>query len=288
MKYVNTDYADLALELINDKSVNINFADFFGMTPLFLAIQQNEYDLVIAIIETGRLDYEYVRIEKDALIHACSVFGINENIPLRLLETGRFNLNRTTKNGTNALIFSCMTNQSKVALEIIKTGKVDLSHKNDYGYTALAYACHNDMKEVALEIIKTRQNIESDKTAFYFACEYNLHEIAMALLDLDDEIVNYAHKNITSLMHACTNSNIELALRILATGRSRPFEIFTHFDGTQETAFDHVCNNNLIDVAIEMARMNIITFQDIQTRKPEWITSDMILSIENEVTDICI
>ena len=124
------------------------------------------------------------------LITALKLKESNE-IPLEMFKCviPTTDLSATDENERNALMLACEKKLDELALELIKHGdKFDLGHIDRFRQTALLISLYEGLHDVALELIKTKKSKpdqidHNDTNALVLACEQNMEEVALALID---------------------------------------------------------------------------------------------------------
>lgn len=140
----------------------------------------------------------------------------------------------------NELFSSIRNEDTSEALKIINENRTNgelLGSINFEDKTPLLKAIQNNMPEVALALIQTglskpgyEDEEYNDNSILYYAIQQTknnkeMEQVVFALLNLDTGEVDPGHiefNDTTPLMLACSNKLSEIALRLIATGKSNP------------------------------------------------------------------
>lgn len=201
----------------------------------------DEENYVIGLINDGMHNLRQVEEESGANLLYFACLLNNSRIAMALLDKWQedhtlFDPGQAPYdiyNGNTPLMQACFFGMHEVALRILATGRANPSHVNDDGRTALMLALwaiirDNDvmdnMEHVAVEIIDTRNSnpgqVSNDgNTALMFACEAEVPEIALVMLELEPERSNpnYASQNGRySVLSMARAHNLTSVLQALA------------------------------------------------------------------------
>lgn len=188
------------------------------------------------------------------------------------------------------LIMACKKRLSTVAVRLIATGRSKPDHINRRNYSAIIYAAKYGLASVVDALILTNADLghPSGDGSYYVRCtaleeaiQHNHINIAYKLLATGRSKPEYAHSRWTALILACIHKLPELALALIATGKSNPTYKFDN------TAFSVACRNQLYDVMAALIIIGAGTFEEISKIVNFMHTCNSNLSpdLENEIKD---
>lgn len=193
-----------ALKLIQ-YGANPAYRNRNGVTPLVLAAQKGDLDVIIALLEHGANPCES-NGHSSALIEACH-FG-NYDIVKILLEKGAF-INQKTLSGTTALMRASQEGHTNI-VKLLISYNADIECKNQEGMNALILASrrgHSDVVQSLLRIgCRVNESTSKQSTALMLACKHGHSDIALALMTHGAELsmkdihgrsaVSFAERNV--------------------------------------------------------------------------------------------
>jgi ankyrin repeat protein len=165
--------------------------------------------------------------------------------------------------GLTPLMYSCIsTDFNQVALSILDIGKekgsksINLSHKNVNNDTAFIWACEKKLSDIAIKILEfsiednLADIIKNEQTTLIIACNNSLDKVALRLLELNIDTSKIDNLGYTALIYACMNGLANVALILL--DKSADDISLEQITKTGYTALMAACENSLEDVVIKM------------------------------------
>ncbi|XP_065336263.1 ankyrin-3-like [Cloeon dipterum] len=170
----NPDVGEGSVGSALKENVRVNICDNLGRTPMHLAAQSENFDLVKLLLENGA-DLTLTDMERKNAIH----YAINNEGILRFInEKNGSLLKQSLKDGSTSLhlaLESYNVEDDGIIRWILEQGDIDLNAKNDFGDTPLLLACKKMFWRVA-ELLLT-SNVEVNvsnkkgKTAMHYAAK---------------------------------------------------------------------------------------------------------------------
>lgn len=148
--------------LINDTRVDLNMADFRGMTPLiqnfFLAHANN----VKQLLDSGRVDVNWAdNCGNTAIMRACDrsipYTCESDKIVRLLLGVAGLNLDLVNAKGETALMVAVKNNYVNAVGEILLTGNCMVDMKDANGLTMMEYAIQADSTQIIQLLLDTNK-----------------------------------------------------------------------------------------------------------------------------------
>ena len=229
----------IALDIINSRHTKVNIKDHEGRTPLHLAIQYSQTDMILALINKGadvnapdnkgRTPLHYNRsnraislalIENGALVNATDNEGMTplhyaaatrdadeDNQTLVLIEAGA-NVNATNNEGITPLHYAAIAREVDTIVSLIYKG-ADTTITNKDNKTALMIAIESDTisedeeEQRTLEKILTRVALEYPLHAASIGFKANvIHALIERGYDMNSKIPSIIQTDIMlSLIH---------------------------------------------------------------------------------------
>lgn len=185
-----------------------------GVTPLILAAQKGDLDVIIALLEHGANPCES-NGHSSALIEA-SHFG-NYDIVKILLEKGAF-INQKTLTGTTALMRASQEGHANIVKMLISYN-ADIECKTQDGMNALILAArrgHLDVVQILLRIgCRVNESTSKQSTALMLACKHGHSDIAIALMTHGAELSIKDNHGRSAVSFAERNVNMSTMVPIL-------------------------------------------------------------------------
>ncbi|CAC5401594.1 unnamed protein product [Mytilus coruscus] len=208
------NYIDV-VKLLLDKKADINNDNYHGISPLYIACQNNYIDVVKLLLDR-KADINKCRDSGASPLYiACH----NNHIEVvKILLDRKADINKCRDSGTSPLNIACQNNHIEV-VEILLDRKADINKCRHSGVSPLYIACHNNHIEV-VEILLDRKAdinkcVDSGVSPLYIACHNNYIEVVKILLDRKADINKCEDSGVSPLNIACQNNHIEVVKILL-------------------------------------------------------------------------
>lgn len=213
-------------KILNNKKkyLNIDLKTLQGDTPLILACQQGEKEIVELLLEHGA-DITTRNADDNSLLMIACRRSDQEMIKLLLDRKANFELK--DKTGCTLLHWACRLGNEEI-FELLIQLKANMDVIDLNGLTALHWACCGGnvkivkrlLEKEPLKILNART--KDATTPFMLACLHNRQPVIELLLSLgaDKDLVNL--KGYKAFHHACEGGNLELVEMFL---KENPNEI---------------------------------------------------------------
>lgn len=133
------------LKRLKKEEANFEITDFINRTPLHVAVESNNFEIVqFLIVEVG-VDIEAREVDGWTALY-CAVKEDNPEIINLLLEVGSADFETRDNFGMTALHWAAKNNRPKAA-KALKEAGADLNAVNNYGETALEIAREHNSKD---------------------------------------------------------------------------------------------------------------------------------------------
>ena len=138
-----------------------------GRSPLHIAVQQNYVDVVITLIESGRIDIDGIDGRGETALREALHYG-HTNLVLLLLEHGA-DPNIACADGCTLLYFymHCIdkkinkNDRFNILAALIASGKIDINAKNACGNTVLHEALHRGYTDLILLLLDNNVSLDA-------------------------------------------------------------------------------------------------------------------------------
>ncbi|XP_065336836.1 putative ankyrin repeat protein RF_0381 [Cloeon dipterum] len=215
----NPDIGEGSVGSALKEDVRVNTCDNRGRTPLHLAAESGNVDLVKLLIENDA-DLTLTNIQGKNALH----FAIKDEKVLRLMNEKNGSLvKQRLKDGNTSLHLALESNNvgdDGIIRWILEQGNIDLNAKNDFGDTPLILACKR-MKWSVSEMLLTR-NVEVNvsnkkgKTAMHYAAKKGNLSLVKLMQGKGADFTLTDNKGLNTLHRAMVNFEIFLFLHYLA------------------------------------------------------------------------
>jgi len=162
---------------------NINAAYGGGYTPLMIAVDLGNKEIVRMLIQAGAdVNIEHRGETALGIIFENMIDDDDREIAMVLIDAGA-NLNQRDINGKTPLIDAVMMEEPKLVSKILIKG-ADMDARDNTGSTALMYASENGNKEIVTMLIDSNVNSvdRNDHSALYKAFLNNHNDIVDMLI----------------------------------------------------------------------------------------------------------
>ena len=166
--YISTANKEKLQEVLNNKSFDaINATDIDGNTALRKAIKQENYDIILIIlnnIKNNLTDLEFVKYMNNqstgiSLIHEVALLGNLEILQL-LMDFGT-DINTETEMGLNCLHIACQEDQLRFIIYLIEKLNFDPNKKDKKNSLPLHWASYYGSEHCAKYLISKTNNINA-------------------------------------------------------------------------------------------------------------------------------
>jgi ankyrin repeat protein len=149
---INQERRDLC-EFLMQRGADVNAKDKWGNTSLYLAIRNDDSDIMNILIANGaEVDIKHTRGEtEETALHYAAITGRTEAVKL-LLEAGA-NINDKNDKGQTALHLAVDSADGDI-VELLLSKGADINAKDKQGHTPLYFAVNHDYKVAELLINK--------------------------------------------------------------------------------------------------------------------------------------
>jgi ankyrin repeat protein len=176
-------YAEVASLLLTSDTVDKDTKNNSGFTPLFLAVQTDNDELITTIVNSGA-DLNLPDPNNYALLHHACAQG-NNNLATLLLMTNRADINIKTPEGDTPLALACAQGRSNFVADLVNNGaRMNLADNN--GRTPLMRAAMAASPKTIEELlrVKAHRNLQDQDgfTALMHACSVPSPSTVSALL----------------------------------------------------------------------------------------------------------
>lgn len=246
----------LAIELINNPNINLNFYSFVDHhTPLIYAVVKKNIKVINKLLKKG-VDIDFTtndRYQMNALLFA--VYHSHINIAEKLIEKGA-NLDiRQFGNGYTALMLAINYGHNSIAEKLIKAGaNLDIQQYDD-GESALILAIQKKRNKIAEMLINRGANLDfkeyNNRTALMIAIENFNNKIAKLLIDAGSNL-DITDKNGNNALLIALNYNNKTIYKYLLK-KNPKYEIHKEY---KKTLNKQIKNSTIIDYNIAKRHWN--------------------------------
>ncbi len=202
-----------------DQSENINLADMEGATPLHWAVQRDNTDIVVKLLQSGADPDLANPYGVTPLWLACT--NRNSAIIEKLLSSGA---NPNAVPGTNeSVLMNCVRTGTTVAIEpLIKAGAEVNHQESEKGQTALMWAAASKYPDITRLLIElgaaTDAKSSSGYTPLLFAVSSGDIESARLLIEAGVSVNETLSEYGNALVLAAASGHDEMALFLIRSG----------------------------------------------------------------------
>lgn len=264
----------LLLKIINNKPQYTSLINENNQTILIkLTINRCE-NIALKILNTGYSKPDHIDNEGNtALIYACRN-KMNE-LANEIIDKYKCDIYQINKSGINALYWAGYNNLYDVVRKIINYNcnnkHIYLTSTNFLGYTPLMSLCkvndYNANREIIImefiDILLTCDNNKIkyvnnyDQSAFSLACESQLENVIIKMIDLDLVDLEYKNKyDETVLMIVCNNKLENIAMKLIDKLLINKKHIINFINKQKISAFTISCSKKLYKVADKILQVN--------------------------------
>lgn len=250
------------LALIDSQTFKLNYVDDFWQDPLRVACEHHMYNLAMILIDHELYNYSLHDIyEYNLLMYLCrwSYMCMDNNLDefngviLKLIETGKFDLTYTNKYGQNLLDIIIDTCNWEMANYLSSRNDID----PDINSKSLYNLCSSDQYDTLSKLIvrwpKNAGKLHGCYSQTLLMLTSNLDFASLLIATGEIDISHVDHMGYTALMYACCGKHFDIALKLIATGKSNPKHASYINDGTSYiTPLKYACDNDRIDVVFAL------------------------------------
>lgn len=201
------------------KKIDVNYANpYTGKTALMVAIENNQPDVVKALIQSRQLNLE--KVDYDSR-NAYMLAAKQGSIPcLKLLQGAQGKTNRVDREGLSALLIAAKNNQRDATVFLLTPGNIN--SKDFVGRTALFLAAQYGHHEILEELLHRHADMEIGNydrvTPLMIAAQEGQIQIATTLIHAGANVNAVTRKQITPLMLAAQHNQLAILNRLLTWG----------------------------------------------------------------------
>ncbi len=133
------------LKRLKEEEANFEITDFINRTPLHVAVESNNFDIVQFLIVEARVDIEAREADGWTALY-CAVDEDNPEIINLLLKVGHADYETRDNYGMTALHWAAKRNKPQAAKALKEIG-ANLNAVNNYGKTALEIAREHNSRD---------------------------------------------------------------------------------------------------------------------------------------------
>jgi ankyrin repeat protein len=152
---------EMTLFLLGHRDIDINARSFYGDTPVFLATQLDEAQILERLLANRRLRVEPDGMERN-LLHIAATTGSLRSLDV-LINARRFDLNGTDRFGQTPLHLAVLRQSIECVRLLCGNIGVDLNVADLHGRTPLHFAKEGANREI-IAIIENRLRIDDDSS----------------------------------------------------------------------------------------------------------------------------
>ena len=207
------DY-DLAIKLINDKTVDINETNKNGETPLFIALKKELNEIYMLLINKGANVNTPNKNGKSPLFIALE----NElNEVCKLLISKGADVNQENKNGKTPLFIALENELDDLAILLLENG-ADVNKVDNKEKTPIMYAIQRSDDKMCELLISKGANVNQvdmhGETPLFLASQNGLVEICELLINKEAD-VNQPNKHRRTPLYIATHEGNNLVCELL-------------------------------------------------------------------------
>lgn len=255
--------ANIVSMLLKHKDLDvINESNIWNKTPLMIASENGNGDIVLLLLENNKLEVNKCNNEGETALYVACDTGCTKVVSLLLKsETHNVDVNICSKNDTTAIYAACCRGHTAIVSLILKykAKEIDFSRSKSLLYTACARG-YTDMVSVLLETGKIEVNEVTfwGETPLFASCEKGFEEIVLTLITFANTTIDVnkstdsgetplyiacykEHLNIVSTLIACRNIDVNKCTTI---ARSQFIECSQGYPNKDAKAYT---NKNKVD-----------------------------------------
>ena len=234
---------EVALALLNNPKININYQNAKNNTAIFYAIKQKSNDIFDKLIDM-KCDLSIVNYSGNTPLMA-AIFMNKLDYMEKIVDLGNFNPGQENIVNETALLMLCRKYDNtpdlseeneqmrNILKKIINTGESKPEKFDRKGNTALIYCCYKNIEDIAKLLIETGESNpnhinKNNENALMYCCLNNLINIIRILLDIPEVDPGHTdNNNNTALMISIYDNNNNIALLLLEKAKERclPYNI---------------------------------------------------------------
>ena len=225
-QHVNDGNYTALKDMLSNEKIDINLQDTFGETPLIIAVEDGNENIIKLLLEHGADIHQTNQNHETALMTALSIDNINiiklffDHGKSINLEHGK-SINLENTYGYTPLMLA-VSNGNEEAIKLLLDNGADINQLNQNGMTPLMLAVSNDNEE-AMEMLLERgadinQPNQNGETPLMLAVSNDNEEAIQLLLDNGANINQTNQNGMTPLMLAVSNGNEEAIKLLLDNG----------------------------------------------------------------------
>jgi len=261
-----TELACIFLE-VTDWDLDVNQGDSDGHSPLYIAAERKNYELVKLLIKDPRVNVNTTVNGQTLLIMACG----DEDLELVQILTAsdRVDVNAVmrTETGaeTTALLSGCQKYNKEIVERLLARTDLDINAVvTKKAVTGFLLACKNGnltlvKRFLTFPHLNRKARTSSGEGAIFLACQYGHLAVLDVLLknnaDYIDELNQTEEHGATPFLVACENGHVHIVIRLLQI----PLVDTNIRLKTGAQAFFIACQNGHLSVVKELVKRKLVT-----------------------------
>ncbi len=171
-------------DIINNKNIDINYLDEFGITPLIYAVKFKRYEIVEILTKIDDINIDKVDTSK---LNMTPFSYATQKKDIKMMDIlykhgAKVYLGVEGKNkGNTPLLIAAWDGCLDCIKYIIDTNQVSINSSDNNGFTALIKACIKGHKDIVEYLLSNKADIKirdkKNKNALDYATEFNYTEI---------------------------------------------------------------------------------------------------------------
>jgi ankyrin repeat protein len=223
---------------------DVNIQDEIGDTPLFLAVDNIQYDTVVELLKIENIDVNIQNKDKCTALMLASIDG-SLDIVLKLLEHKNINLNIEDVDGNTALMISVREGHLEIAKALIEAN-AEVNIKNNKKETAITLIIEYYDFNISHDNLNELNEFDVLKLLLQNGANPN---ILYKYYDDDDDYDSFSDETETPLINASVEEYIDVVKLLLDYGADIRIKDDDGYD-----AFDNACLYNSISVVEEFIK----------------------------------
>ena len=222
-------YIKLLKALLDRKDIDPNEPDRYGQTPLYLAIHNNQLEIVKALLAYSS---EQLADVGNTLLSRASQLESSEILEVLLSARKDMDANFTDSSNITPLLSASMKGAINGVKLLLSRPEIDPNKEHSNGMTPLTIAAYKGFTEIAKALI-IRNDVDINKgpngaSPLCFAAHYGQVEIIKLLLTRKDIDFNRTYEGKSALKIAEDNGNLEMVNLIQEAINSKRLNVSTN------------------------------------------------------------
>ena len=222
-------FAIIVRELLSMPGIYVNLAHKDSVTPLFLAVQQGNLEVVKLLLAARGINVNLPKLNNGTTPLILTAQKGFEEISRLLLAVPDINIDAHRTDGTTALLCAVENNFAGLVEQLVRRG-ADVNQLFDNDASPLVLALDNGSVEVAKRLlgapaIRVNQATTSGITPLILASKIDHKEIIKLLLSRGADPNMIDNAGISALHFACTYGNTAIVEMLLDAGAGMDLEV---------------------------------------------------------------